>query len=445
MAQTVFQRRALLRAVVGGVGVALLAACAPPAPAPSATPVAGQPAAITPTQAPATQPARKLTFWMIQPAPSVLDAIKAIINDYQAAKPSTTVNLEIRGTDPHKEALRVSLGTPAAPDVFYMYWGPGQGGFYVDAGTAEPLDAYYTQYKWTDRFLPAALAYGKFGSSYYGMPFQQQAMGLWYRKDLFQKVGASEPASYADLMATNARLKDGGITPLSIGGKFGWNTMRLFDALLEMSAGTTLHDNMKALKEPWTRPETTTAYQELATWSSSDYLPKGFLGVDPTQAKIPVYKGQAAMLYDTTSLGQNLIADQQDSANYDFFPFPTATNRLAAYTPILMMAKNSMNKEAAGQFLDFISSPDIQTRYRGQLSPVSPVRGISPDPSRVHDVKWAQFLEKFPNTWPPSDQALPSQLVSAYFATEDGVCDQSIAAAEAGARFQAEVDKFRKA
>ena len=66
-----------------------------------------------------------------------------------------------------------------------------------------------------------------------GVPFISLGIGCWYNKAAFKKAGiAGEPKSYAEMEEANEKLVSAGITPAGLGGKYGWDIMRLFEYLL---------------------------------------------------------------------------------------------------------------------------------------------------------------------------------------------------------------------
>ena len=93
-----------------------------------------------------------------------------------------TVKVENRGVDEHKSALRVAAGSDQGPDIFFSWAGLGLGGEFVKSGLALPMDKYYAEYKWDDRFLPVALSFSK---QYTGRPVWR-TIHLSRRGDLLQ-------------------------------------------------------------------------------------------------------------------------------------------------------------------------------------------------------------------------------------------------------------------
>jgi raffinose/stachyose/melibiose transport system substrate-binding protein len=271
-------------------------------------------------------------------------------------------------------------------------------------------------------------------------------MGLYYRKDLFEKAGiTSVPTTYEELLAANDKLKAANIVPLSIGGKFGWNTMRLLDSLIEMTCGADVHNQLKQLQTTWSTECVTKAYVELRKWVDSGYLPQNFLGIDPGEAKIPVYRGEAAMLYEGDWNVGTLIADGEDPAGYDFFPFPTGTERLSFFVEMYLISKNSKHKDEAAKFADFWTSTPIQAKHLGAFSVASPNKEVKASDKLVPlQMKWVDVINSFSGLYFPADQDLPNRLQFSFFQVQDNVIAGSVKPDAAAAAMQAEIEAYLK-
>ena len=72
-------------------------------------------------------------------------------------------------------------------------------------------------------------------SSYNGKQYAAPTVllvGLFYRKDLFHKVGiADEPKTWDQFLDACKRLKAAGITPIAVGGRDAWTLAGWFDYL----------------------------------------------------------------------------------------------------------------------------------------------------------------------------------------------------------------------
>src|SRR3712207_9583731 len=65
-----------------------------------------------------------------------------------------------------------------------------------------------------------------------------------------------------------------GTTPLATGGKYGWHLMRLYEYLLEHTAGPELHDKLLVGDESWDRPEVVEAFTLFKKWQDQKWMPE---------------------------------------------------------------------------------------------------------------------------------------------------------------------------
>ncbi|MBK8030063.1 MAG: extracellular solute-binding protein [Chloroflexi bacterium] len=270
-------------------------------------------------------------------------------------------------------------------------------------------------------------------------------MGLYYRKSLFEQAGITEePQTYEELIAANDALVAQGVTPLYTAGKFGWMPMRLVDSLVETFCGAEMHDTLTNLEANWAEePCVEQAYTEYRRWVNSGYVPENFLGVDPTEPAVPLFQRRAAMTYEGTWWIGALKEAGEDLSDWGFFPFPTGTDRLSSFTELLFITSTSEHKDEAAAFLDYFTSPEVQTRYLGQFSVVSPTVGVEPtEESDALTAEWRETLNTAPGIYLPGDQALPLEIVSSYFCVNDDVVAGVIESGAAGAAIQADIDAY---
>src|SRR3712207_3319308 len=97
-------------------------------------------------------------FKLTESAESANEAINQIVSDFEAENEDIDVVVEERAVDAHKDALRTTLGTNGAPDVFFSWAGPGLGGEFIEAGASLDLEQYYEEYGWEDRFSGTTMA-----------------------------------------------------------------------------------------------------------------------------------------------------------------------------------------------------------------------------------------------------------------------------------------------
>ncbi len=374
------------------------------------------------------------------------DIYQQIADEFMALNPGVGIVIERRANDAYKEALRLAINTPVAPDGFFSWSGIGLGGFYVNAGGAIPLTGYYKQYEWARRFTPAALSGTFFNGVQYGIPFRVRAMGLYFRKDIFAAAGiTAKPVSYEDLIAANEKLVKAGHVPLGMGGKFGWMLMRLMDSLLEMTCGAKTHDALRSLDADWgAEAGVTAAYVELKRWTDRAYLPADFLGVDPAHVRDNVYQGKAVMMYEGDWMTDYLRADGMKLEDYDFFEFPTGTGRLSFFTEMFFIGATSSQRDTVARFYDFWTSPATQQRHAGKFGTISPTVGVEISSSApAQNKQWQEIVSRYSGTYVPADQALPLEVFGSYLRVQADVVSGALRPEVAGATMQAEIVAYK--
>jgi raffinose/stachyose/melibiose transport system substrate-binding protein len=254
------------------------------------------------------------------------------------------------------------------------------------------------------------------------------------------------PTTYAEVEQACQTLKQQDIYALSLGGKFGWNTMRLTDYFLEMIAGPELHDQLDRLEERWDRPEVVAAYELLRKWVEQGWIVPDFLNVEPNDARLPWYQGAAAMVFEGDWMERSIKSDEQDIAKFDFFLPPTGHEplRYSAFPEQIMIAKTSLHPDAAAEFIDWWISPEVQTKFLQELGGVTATIGVAADPNEwplLH--KWNQILESNRATYPPTDTVFEKELMDAFFEVQDGVIAGQFSPEEGATLMQERAEEWK--
>jgi raffinose/stachyose/melibiose transport system substrate-binding protein len=271
-------------------------------------------------------------------------------------------------------------------------------------------------------------------------------MTFWYRVDLWEKLGLSEPTTYEEVEKICETAKAEGIYPLSLAGKYGWMVMRLVDYLLEVSCGPELHDQLNALEASWDRPEVVEAYRLFKKWVDNEWIVPGFLAVNPGDARMPMYQGSALMVFEGSWMETNFKNDEQDVYNFDFFFHPTGhtPNRISGFPEQFMINSASKHKEEAGVFLNWFIQPELHSKYWGTGMGSTGSIGAAPDKDALpRTYKWRQELDQLQAVYPPTDQAFQSELLHVLFEVQDAVVLGELTPEQAAARMQEAAEEWK--
>ncbi|HEX6762945.1 MAG TPA: extracellular solute-binding protein [Gaiellaceae bacterium] len=164
--------------------------------------------------------ANSITVWLQTDAQSGwADVVAAANQQFQAANPGTSVNVQYQSWGDHLQKFDATLAGGGGPDVIEM--GNTEMTKYMAAGAFAPLDK--TQFDNSSNWLPGLAASGKYGGKTYGVPYYAGSRVVTYRKDLFKQAGITKlPATTAQYVADAKKLlaknKQKGFSPVYLAG-----------------------------------------------------------------------------------------------------------------------------------------------------------------------------------------------------------------------------------
>src|SRR5699024_676747 len=120
-----------------------------------------------------------------------------------------------------------------------------------------------------------------------------------------------------------------GVTPAGFGGKYGWHIMRLFEFLLEVTAGPELHDALLLGEANWDQQAVVEAFDLFLTWDSRGWITEGALGVAPADAEQSFVQGTSAYTISGPWIETQYIAPSgQPREEFSTFLLPTGHDDL---------------------------------------------------------------------------------------------------------------------
>ena len=371
-----------------------------------------------------------------------------VVESFNKQYPNITVKLTKFGTDEMKQALRVGASSGKMPDLWFN-WGGSLASPYNKAGLALDLTPRIKELKLDDTLIPSALKLAEYNGKLYGVPNRLVSMSFFYRKDMLEKAGVSEPKSFAELEAAAAKIKAAGITPFSLGGKFSWMTMRFTDFFIEHFAGPKLHDDLMEMHASWDQDAVVKGFAKLKEWQDNGYFNQGFLNVDPATNMQALYAGKAAMVFDVSSIeASRLKRENIDPRSYGTFPAPSdqTPKRVSGFQQQLQISAKASPEvqDAAILFATFVVRPEVAAANISTMGGPSAVKGLMPGADTPNQQMWAKWLQGEVGLYLPSDQALPQEVVAAYFEAQDSVLLGAMTPAEAAKQIQDAIVAWKK-
>jgi multiple sugar transport system substrate-binding protein len=266
-------------------------------------------------------------------------------------------------TDMHQTAVRTSLPTSRAPEMFTWWSDFRMEALYKSGGLADLTDIWDDR---ADEYNPALRAAFEFDGGVYGVPANLAYWSVWYSRPIFDRYNLEPPKTWAEFLELNEFLLSQGITPLGHTVNGRWPTFIWFEEIL-IRLDPDIYEALMVGEVKYDHP---TVLEAFDIWQ--ELIDKGYF-VDPGTdvfADFPrmMANGQTAMV-----LMGDWYTDTLDSAglkagvDYDTFILPPINeevgNVIIYEAAPIVFGKNASGAEDARKVADWWMSPEIQAEW----------------------------------------------------------------------------------
>jgi raffinose/stachyose/melibiose transport system substrate-binding protein len=315
-----------------------LAACGPTAAPAEPTQPPAATKAPEPTQQVEQPPAAAeatLVVWDVWTRDEESKVIEMLDAEFEAAHPGVTVDRIAKSFDDIKATSKLAMTSPGGPDVIQINQGWSDMGAMVEGGLLLDLSPYAQKYGWVsvisggiaarNSFSPDGKVFGE--GNLYGVPPVAELVGVYYRKDLFEDLGAEVPATFAEFEAILAQAKQAGYVPLTFGNLDAWPAIHPYSEILytQIKDRTYLDDLIYAWGRgaSWDTSENLYAANKLLEWVQAGYFTPGFEGIGYEDSGALFENGQGVMMLTGSWMSSTFQAGPNGD-NIGFFLVPPA-------------------------------------------------------------------------------------------------------------------------
>lgn len=310
--------------------------------------------------------------------PNTQPGIRAMIKAFEQQHPNVQIKSEpISFTDIEQQVIR-EVQSGNAPDVAEM-----QGNYTIDLaqlGALESLDP-YTGKGYADSVIPKELELGKVGNQQVAIPWTVAPFALWWNKKVFKQAGldpSKPPKTIDDLLKDSAAIKKSQpkVIPFGLdttnrpfGVDANWSYMRAFGA-----------QPFKGNQATADTPQMKQYLEFMRTLAQKKYTTVNVKAGDFRQ---PAASNQVAFLWDGpypkgVIQSTNHMSDKEFYATWGVTTAPSGPGGGPYSVPTdhqLVMFKNAKDKQAAWEFMQFLSTSEeamskYTIPYEGSLPPV---------------------------------------------------------------------------
>ena len=306
------------------------------------------------------------------------DEFPRLVEEFQAANPSITIENRIFGTpDQYLPALAAAVSGGDVPEIFAPHV---RALTYGEAGVSADLRAELGEDFLAD-FFPSTVNAFSVGDKQYAVGWMAQTFGVFYNPDLMAAAGVEgEPETWDDLIAAAQQIKETGKVPMSVSATPATSGLDFFLPLLaQVSGDPTYFLRLDQLDgAAWTDPVVVESLELLKRIVNAGVFQPGINGTSGDQASQLFFTEGAAMNFNGSWAPQNLVqnAPPEFVEKYEVMKFPALTPGAPHYTSnqagaALAVSANSPAKEAALEFLRFMYSPEqyVQTMNNSNSMP----------------------------------------------------------------------------
>jgi multiple sugar transport system substrate-binding protein len=336
---------------------------------------------------PAANVSGELTVWGFGNEGTLMESLAdAFMEEY----PEVTVTVEPIAWEQAATRLQTAIAGGETPDVSHM--GTDMMGQFVETGAIEPVPSDIDP----SAYFESAWNTGVIDGTAYAVPWFVETRVLYYRTDIAEEAGITEPpANWDELKAMAEAMK--GVGDAEWGLSLGTKNAQEYLPFLWSNGGDIMNENGEFTLNSPEAVEALTYYDSFFEEGlSPNEVPAGF-DITPAFAS----GTHPAMFSGPWHLGLIETAGAE-ADTWTIAPMPekeSATSFVGGGN--LVVFNESDNKDAAWAFAKFLSEPETQVMWYEEATVLPAVQAAWDDPALAEDEHLATFGEQLQDTKAP--------------------------------------------
>ncbi|MEG2603811.1 MAG: extracellular solute-binding protein [Clostridia bacterium] len=315
----------------------------------------------------------------------VVTVMEEIIKDFTAENPD--VKISLTSVADAETVLLTRVATNDMPDISIIW--PAEityknlftEGYIIDMTDKEFLK----------NVNPKLLSLTEYNGKQFCLPMTLSSYGIYYRKDIFNKLGLVEPQTYDELIAVCKTLSENGYDAFALPNKDVGNVAQRFERMMGVM-NPTVYKDFEAIAAGEMKIEDCKAIPAFAQLCL-DILPystKDSMGLDYESAMADLVNGKAAMMFSGTWMLSSMQASNPDiDVELMAVPSPLYEGLLVPVNVDTSFAVSTTCKypEAALAFVEYLSRTEVAQKYYAVDGNVNMINGVVFDKPQHMDMK----------------------------------------------------------
>ena len=292
------------------------------------------------------------------------------------------VEFEASDKESHSKNMKLEASDGTLPQIFWL--DASEAPEYSDSGVLMDLSDFLSENSDIQTALGGMENAFQDDNGQYGLPYQCSVQGIFYNKDLFDKAGIEYPTNdttYEEFIEMIKKLKESGVTPLSIGSKNSAYAMWEFNETLARYGWAENIDSILSGEKKFNNEDLNACFEKLKGIADAGAFPENMATIEYFDAKQLFNEGKAAMFgtgqWDCAEFDENI----GEKVGFWWGPKFTDTNynqdiaMKVPSAPIVVnaeVADDDAVKEAVYEFLKFYYGEDAaKISYEGSIFPAT--------------------------------------------------------------------------
>ncbi|HNX59435.1 MAG TPA: extracellular solute-binding protein, partial [Spirochaetota bacterium] len=162
-----------------------------------------------------------INWWHLDTQDDYKAEWQKMADDFMKTHPNVKIKITVLAVDPFKQKIATVMQSGNPPDLFRS-WGGGVMNEYADAGLLKDITKDVVGSDWAKTIGKGSLEVYSYKGKYYGAPYDMGAVGIWYNKAVFKKLGLKPFKTWSELLAGVKKIKASGMIPIAVGEGDKW-------------------------------------------------------------------------------------------------------------------------------------------------------------------------------------------------------------------------------
>ncbi|MDO3413284.1 extracellular solute-binding protein [Saccharibacillus sp. CPCC 101409] len=315
----------------------------------------------------------QITLTMTHPwtSPNVDNEVyKARIAKFEEEHPDIVIKQDGVASEQYKTKLRTLAAANNLADINVVWPGADLAPL-VEGKLVQPINDIMDS--WSSILPEEALAGFNVDGQQYAIPTKQNFVDIiYYNKELFAQVGYDTfPATYDEFIDAIKKLKEAGITPISLGNKERWPLQSSYISIIgDRFTGSDFLPAVMEKKAKFTDPEFVKALAVIQELSQLKAFNVDANNMDSVQAQDYLIQGKAAMHISSATVDGRVRINNENGDKFGIALFPSVEGGkgdpaksagIVQYGIAIKSGLDEKTKAAAEEFMQYFVNEDLYT------------------------------------------------------------------------------------